>query len=83
MKKPHILLVEDEPNIARGLVFNLEAEGFAVTHVDTGEAARDAFELNGFNLVVLDLMLPDCHGLDVCREIRGRYPQLPILMLTA
>jgi len=83
MKKPHILLVEDEPNIARGLVFNLEAEGFAVTHVDTGEAARDAFELNGFNLVVLDLMLPDCHGLDVCREIRGRDPQLPILMLTA
>lgn len=83
MNQARILLVEDEPNIARGLVFNLEAEGYRVTHVDTGQAALKTFKATAFDLVVLDLMLPDCHGLEVCRDLRRRDPQLPILMLTA
>ncbi len=83
MKKPHILLVEDEKHIAQGIIFNLEFEGFLITHTETGAAAMDAFGRQSFDLVVLDLMLPDSHGFDLCREMRKTQPQLPILMLTA
>ena len=83
MKKPHILLVEDEKHIAQGIIFNLELEGFLITHTETGAAAMDAFGRQSFDLVVLDLMLPDSHGFDLCREMRKTHPQLPILMLTA
>ena len=83
MKKPHILLVEDEKHIAQGIIFNLELEGFLITHTETGAAAMDAFGRQSFDLVVLDLMLPDSHGFDLCREMRKAQPQLPILMLTA
>jgi DNA-binding response OmpR family regulator len=83
MKKPHILLVEDEKHIAQGIIFNLELEGFRITHAETGAAAMDAFGCQSFDLVVLDLMLPDSHGFDLCREMRKTRPQLPILMLTA
>lgn len=83
MKKPHILLVEDEKHIAQGIIFNLELEGFLITHTETGATAMDAFGRQSFDLVVLDLMLPDSHGFDLCREMRKTHPQLPILMLTA
>ncbi len=83
MKKPHLLLVEDEQHIALGIIFNLEREGFQVTHAETGAAALDAFNHQSFDLVVLDLMLPDSHGFDICRQMRKTRPQLPILMLTA
>ncbi len=83
MSHPHILLVEDEAHIARGLVFNLEQDGYRVTHVETGHAALRCFAEEEFSLVILDLMLPDCHGLDVCRAMRQQDQQLPILMLTA
>jgi len=83
MNRPHIMLVEDEPHIARGLVFNLECEGYRVTHVETGADALACFEQEPLSLIVLDLMLPDGNGLDICRKIRKQEPQLPILMLTA
>lgn len=83
MKKPHILLVEDEANIAQGLIYNLELEGYRVTHVETGAAAMAAFGSRAFDLVVLDLMLPDSHGIDLCGQMRRVAPKLPILMLTA
>jgi DNA-binding response OmpR family regulator len=83
MTKPRILLVEDEKHIAQGIIFNLELEGFLITHTETGAAAMDAFGRQSFDLVVLDLMLPDSHGFDLCREMRKTQPQLPILMLTA
>jgi len=83
MKKPHILLVEDEKHIAQGIIFNLALEGFLITHAETGATAMDAFGRQSFDLVVLDLMLPDSHGFDLCREMRKTHPQLPILMLTA
>jgi DNA-binding response OmpR family regulator len=78
-----ILLVEDEPNIARGLLFNLEAEGYHVTHVDTGEEALEELGGEDFQLVILDLMLPGITGFEVCAKVRERDTQLPILMLTA
>jgi len=83
MNKPRILLVEDESHIAQGIIFNLERENFLITHVETGAAAMEAFNRQPFDLVVLDLMLPDSHGFDLCRQMRKTQPQLPILMLTA
>ncbi len=83
MKQSHILLVEDESHIAQGLIFNLQLEGFLVTHAETGAAAEEAFGDQPFDLVVLDLMLPDSHGIDICRQMRKESPQIPILILTA
>jgi DNA-binding response OmpR family regulator len=83
MTGPRILLVEDEPSIARGLIFNLEAEGCRVVHVTTGEEALERFRSEAFALVVLDLMLPGIGGLEVCRGIRATDPRLPVLILTA
>ena len=83
MTSPHILLVEDEEHIAQGLFFNLEQEGYLVTHVETGSEAMRAFDNEHFDLVVLDLMLPDSHGIDLCQRMRETSPQLPILILTA
>lgn len=83
MKTAHILLVEDEVHIANGLVYNLEAEGYRVTHVETCSSARAAFAQEPPDLVVLDLMLPDGNGLDVCKSFRKQDKQLPILILTA
>ena len=83
MKRPQILLVEDELHIAQGLIFNLELEGYRITHAETGAAAMEAFHSRPFDLVVLDLMLPDSNGIDLCRQMRKTAAQLPILMLTA
>jgi DNA-binding response OmpR family regulator len=83
MKQPHVLLVEDETHIAQGLIYNLEREGYLVTHAETGASAMEAFSSRRLDLVILDLMLPDSHGIDLCRQMRKTAPQLPILMLTA
>ena len=78
-----ILLVEDEPHIAAGLIYNLEEEGYLVVHTSTGEAALQLAAGQSFALVILDLMLPGIGGLEVCRRLRRRDQRLPILMLTA
>jgi len=78
-----ILLVEDEMSIAQGLLFNLEAEGYEVTHVLTGEDALETQLKTDFHLVILDIMLPGINGFEVCRQLRERDSQLPVLMLTA
>ena len=82
-EKTPILLVEDEPHIAQGLIFNLEMEGYQVTHVESGEAALTHLKAHPCKLVVLDLMLPGIDGLEVCRKLRQQGNQVPILMLTA
>ncbi|MFA5517393.1 MAG: response regulator transcription factor [Desulfuromonadales bacterium] len=78
-----LLLVEDEPNIARGLTYNLEEEGYRVVHTVSGEAALLLASQEHFALVILDLTLPGMDGLEVCRLLRKRDPRLPILILTA
>ncbi len=83
MNRLNILLVEDEPHIARGLIFNLEEEGYQVTHVKNGEAAMERIWEMPYALVILDLTLPGMDGLEVCRLIRDEDPRQPILMLTA
>lgn len=79
-----ILVVEDESHIAEGLRFNLEAEGYEVVVASDGRVALDA--LRGeprFDLVILDLMLPEIGGLDVARRARAAGNFVPILVLTA
>lgn len=82
---PAVLLVEDDPHIAEGVVFNLEAEGYAVEHVDDGLAAVERLG-NGappIHLVILDLMLPEMSGFEVARRVRASGNYVPILILTA
>ena len=82
-KKIPLLLIEDEPHIAKGLVFNLEEEGYQVTHIESGEQALEELSNNSYALVILDLTLPGIDGLEVCDRLRERGNQIPILMLTA
>ncbi|HWU46061.1 MAG TPA: response regulator transcription factor [Humibacter sp.] len=77
-----ILLVEDEAALSDPLAFLLRREGYEVTIADTGNGALDAFDRDGADLVLLDLMLPGMPGTEVCRELRARSA-VPVIMLTA
>ena len=77
-----ILVVEDEPSIASFVSMYLEKAGFAVRKAETGAGAIEQADAEAPSLVILDLMLPDLDGIDVCRRIRQRS-DVPILMLTA
>ena len=81
--KPHIMLVEDEIHLARGICYNLEEEGLRISHFETGESALKSLEVERFDLIILDVMLPGMSGFEACRLIRGLDPRVPILMLTA
>ncbi len=78
-----ILVVEDEPDIARGLRDALEFEQFEVTTTGRGREGIKSLRERGADLVILDLMLPDINGFTVCEEIRQSHPIVPIIMLTA
>jgi DNA-binding response OmpR family regulator len=77
-----ILIVEDEPSIASFVAMYLKRAGFAVRVASTGEGAIEQAAAEAPSLIVLDLMLPDLDGIDVCRRVRQRS-DVPILMLTA
>ena len=79
----HILLVEDDADLARGVRFNLEHAEYAVTHAGSIGAARAALVEASFDAVLLDLNLPDGDGLDLLRELREAGRALPIVCLTA
>ncbi|WP_075880749.1 response regulator [Vreelandella massiliensis] len=78
-----LLIVEDEPKIARLMADYLQTHGFAVTTLENGEAAMPWLEQHAPALILLDLMLPGVDGLTLCREIRQRYPHIAIIMVTA
>jgi two-component system, OmpR family, alkaline phosphatase synthesis response regulator PhoP len=80
-----VLIVEDEQHLAEGLRFNLEAEGYAVDVVDTGDAAVEKLLVrrDHFDLVVLDVMLPGKDGFTVVAELREAKQFIPVLVLTA
>jgi len=77
-----IMVVEDEESFSEALTFMLKREGFEVEVASDGNAALEAFEQRGADLILLDLMLPGVSGLEVCRIIRTKS-QVPIIMLTA
>lgn len=78
----HILLVDDEPNLIKGLRLSFEQEGFAVSTAANGQEALDKALGGSFDLIILDLMLPEVDGLTVCKEVRKKQ-NTPIIMLTA
>jgi DNA-binding response OmpR family regulator len=78
-----ILLVEDDPALAMGLVDALEFEGFKVLHADRGQDAIDKAHKHRPDAIILDLMLPDLNGYQVCEQVRKTDPRTPIVMLTA
>jgi two-component system response regulator RegX3 len=77
-----ILIVEDEESLAESVRYNLEREGFAVSIASDGRQALERFASDAYDLVILDLMLPEVSGLEVCRQIRARS-HVPIIMVTA
>lgn len=82
-KAIHILVAEDDDRIRTGLIDLLESEGYRVTAVADGGGAMAAFGKTRFDLVLLDVMMPEKSGYDVCREIRARDSRIPVIMLTA
>lgn len=79
----HILLVEDEEHLLKSIQLNLELEGYTVATAVTGLEALREFRKAQFDLVILDVMLPEMHGYDVCEAIRKENTQVAILFLTA
>ena len=80
---PRVLLVEDEAGLRLTLTDRLGSEGYAVETAGDGEDGLARATSGGFDLIVLDVMLPRMNGFDVCREVRHRGVTTPILMLTA
>jgi two-component system, OmpR family, phosphate regulon response regulator OmpR len=77
-----VLLVEDDARLAAMVADYLGEAGYRVVVAATGAAATRAIDTAGFDAVILDLMLPDADGLDLCRSVRGKS-DIPLLMLTA
>lgn len=81
--KPSILLVEDEENLHEALKLNLELEGYEVTSAFTGNEAMQKIQGEYFDLIILDVMLPDVDGISITETIRVQNNHVPILILSA
>ena len=81
----HILVIEDEEHLAVGIKYNLEAEGYRVTTLGTGQDGLDCVQKDPTNidLVIMDLMLPEMSGYAVCESLRAAGHGLPVLILSA
>ena len=77
-----ILIVDDEPYIAKGLKFSLESDGYDVNTCGDGETALRMFREETYDMVLLDVMLPGISGTEVCQRIR-EFSDVPIIMITA
>ena len=83
MDERRILVVEDEPKIADTLKLGLSENGYAVDVAYDGKIGLKLFEMYPFNLVVLDINLPGLNGYELCKIIRQKNAQVPVIMLTA
>jgi len=81
--KKSILLIDDEENLRRTLAMILAREGYQVDTAATIKEARERVETSTYNLIFLDLKLPDANGLSLLPELRKRFPNMPVLILTA
>jgi two-component system copper resistance phosphate regulon response regulator CusR len=79
----HILIAEDEPRIASFVAKGLSASGFAVTTVTDGRSAYDYAATGDFDLMILDIGLPDLDGFEVLRRLRSEGHRIPVIVLTA
>ncbi len=82
-KKIRILLVEDENTLREAIKLNLELEDYEVVAVETGLKGIETFDNQRFNVVILDVMLPEMDGFSVCEQIRLKNTTIPIMFLTA
>lgn len=78
----NILLVEDDSILAYSIEYTLNGEEFNLKCADSIKKARDNFKENSFDLIILDVMLPDGNGYDFCKEIR-KTSEVPVIFLTA
>ena len=78
----HVLIVEDEKKLADVLIGYLVKDQFKTTHFESGEGVVDWVRNNQPNIILLDLMLPDVNGKDLCKQIR-QFSSIPIIMVTA
>jgi len=83
VSEQRILVIEDEPDLLRGLSLNLKAEGYTVITASRGDVGVKLAQREKPHLVLLDIMLPGMSGLDVCKELRRKGFDEPIIMLTA
>jgi twitching motility two-component system response regulator PilG len=85
MRKKRVLLIEDEESLLKLETILLTVKGYEVAGVTTGKGAVEKLSEETFDLVLLDIMLPDIDGFEVCRQIREhpRTTKLPVVMLTA
>lgn len=83
MSEIRILIIEDEPDLLRGLALNLQSEGYGVLTASRGDVGVELALRERPSLILLDIMLPGMNGLDVCRELRKKGFDAPIIMLTA
>lgn len=81
--KTKVLLVEDEESIRKFVKINLEREGYIIFEAGSGEEGIDIARSEKPDIVVLDIMLPGIDGFEVCKALRGEFPSLGIIMLTA
>ena len=78
-----LLLVEDDEILGDGLVAGLKMEGYAVDWLTNGKLADEALKLNAYELIVLDLNLPDMDGMSILKALRARKDETPVMVLTA
>src|SRR5215470_9604035 len=80
-----VLIVDDDPDIQRLVSYNLSQAGFQVTTASSGRTALETVEKHPPDLIILDIMMPDIDGMEVCRTLRQRDDsrRIPIIMLTA
>lgn len=78
-----ILVVDDDEHILKLYKVELEEEGYAVTTAGTGKEAMEMFEKEDFNLVTLDILMPDIDGISLLRKMKEKKPRMPIIMSTA
>ncbi len=83
MKPIHILVAEDDDNIRTGLVDTLESEGYRASPARDGKEALELFSSEPFDLILLDIMMPEKSGYDVCRVVRASDEDIPVIILTA
>ena len=79
---PHILVMEDELSVAKGLEMILSEEGYRVDLADTGRLAMEAFKQKRFDLLVADLRLPDIDGMEVIKQVKEAKPETEVIVIT-
>ncbi|WP_239670775.1 response regulator [Vibrio variabilis] len=82
MTRPQVLIIEDEAHIAEVLVAYCQNSGFGATHLASGANVINYIKTHHVDMMLLDLMLPDTDGMEICKQVRA-FSQVPIIMITA